>query len=45
MVLSTHLGLDTQYLLDMMADLQRTTWFQRGLNSGKIAACNTFGGR
>ncbi len=21
---------------------QRTTWFQRGLNSGKIAACNTF---
>jgi uncharacterized protein len=24
---------------------QRTTWFQRGLNSGKIAACNTFGGR
>jgi uncharacterized protein len=24
---------------------QRTTWFQRGLNSGKIAACNTFGQR
>ncbi len=23
---------------------QRTTWFQRGLNSGRIAACNTFGG-
>ena len=22
---------------------QRTTWFQRGSNSGKIAACNTFG--
>ena len=24
---------------------QRTNWFQRGLNSGKIDACNTFGGR
>jgi uncharacterized protein len=24
---------------------QRTTWFQRGLNSGKIAACDTFGQR
>jgi predicted metalloprotease len=22
---------------------QRTTWFQRGLDSGKISACNTFG--
>jgi uncharacterized protein len=24
---------------------QRTAWFQRGLNSGKIAACDTFGQR
>jgi uncharacterized protein len=24
---------------------QRTTWFQRGLNSGKIAACDTFSQR
>jgi uncharacterized protein len=24
---------------------QRTTWFQRGLNSGKIAACDTFAQR
>jgi uncharacterized protein len=25
--------------------VQRTTWFQRGLNSGKIAACDTFSQR
>jgi uncharacterized protein len=24
------------------AAAQRTAWFERGLNSGKIAACNTF---